>query len=79
MLSKIRRSYGLATMANHFEGQEWFTALQSAPQRFALGDYREAESVVFDHAGDHVYVTTEKRNAPLLRLQLQEKQVQVDE
>jgi hypothetical protein len=61
------------------EGQEWFTALQSAPQRFALGEYREAESVVFDHAGEHVYVTTEKRNAPLLRLQLQEKPVQVDE
>ena len=60
------------------EGQEWFTALQSVPQRFALGEYREAESVVFDHAGEHVYVTTEKRNAPLLRLQLQEKQIQVD-
>jgi hypothetical protein len=61
------------------EGQEWFAALQSAPQRFTLGAYREAESVVFDHAGEHIYVTTEKRNAPLLRLPLREIQVQVDE
>lgn len=58
------------------EGQEWFAALQSAPQRFDLGEYREAESVVFDHAGEHIYVTTEKRNAPLLQLQLQPQEKQ---
>lgn len=51
--------------------ESWFATLQSTPQRFDLGEYREAESVVFDHTGEQVYVTTEKRNAPLLRLQLQ--------
>lgn len=59
--------------------QDWFTALQSAPQRFDLGEYREAESVIFDNAGEQVYVTTEKRNAPLLRLQLQQGPGQTDE
>ena len=59
--------------------QDWFTALQSAPLRFDLGEYREAESVIFDHAGEQVYVTTEKRNAPLLRLQLQQSPGQTDE
>lgn len=53
--------------------QSWFATLQSTPQRYDLGDYREAESVVFDHTGKQIYVTTEKRNAPLLRLQLQQE------
>ena len=61
------------------EGQEWLAALRSAPQRFVLGEYRTAESVAFDNAGEHLYVTTEKRNAPLMRLRLQEKKFLVDE
>jgi len=59
--------------------QNWFETLQSVPLRFDLGEYREAESVVFDHAGEQIYVTTEKRNAPLLRLQLQQNPGQTDE
>ena len=59
--------------------QDWFAVLQSAPLRFDLGEYREAESAVFDHAGKQIYVTTEKRNAPLLRLQLQQDPGQTDE
>jgi len=59
--------------------QDWFETLQSVPLRFDLGEYREAESVVFDHAGEQIYVTTEKRNAPLLRLQLQQNPGQTDE
>jgi hypothetical protein len=53
--------------------QSWFATLQSTPQRFDLGTYREAESVIFDQAGEQIYVTTEKRNAPLLRLQLRQE------
>ncbi|RLA34497.1 MAG: hypothetical protein DRR15_08935 [Gammaproteobacteria bacterium] len=59
--------------------QDWFATLQSAPLRFDLGEYREAESVVFDNTGEQIYVTTEKRNAPLLRLQLQQDSGQTDE
>ncbi len=59
--------------------QDWFGALQSAPLRFDLGEYREAESVIFDHTGEQIYVTTEKRNAPLLRLQLPQNPGQTDE
>ena len=55
------------------EGQDWFVALQNAPLRFDLGEYREAESVVFDSTGEQIYVTTEKRNAPLLRLRLNQE------
>ena len=53
--------------------QSWFETLQSTPLRFDLGEYREAESVVFHHTGEQIYVTTEKRNAPLLRLQLRQE------
>lgn len=52
--------------------QSWFATLQSTPLRFDLGEYREAESAVFSNAGEHIYVTVEKRNAPLLRLQLRQ-------
>ncbi len=50
--------------------QSWLSALQSTPLRFDLGAFREAESVVFDNTGENIYVTTEKRGAPLLRLRL---------
>jgi len=53
--------------------QSWFATLQSTPLRFDLGEYREAESVILDHSGEQIYVTTEKRNAPLLRLPLQQE------
>ncbi len=53
--------------------QSWFAALQSVPLRFDLGEFREAESVVFDNVGENIYVTMEKRNAPVLRLRLDQE------
>ncbi len=49
-------------------GENWFEALQSTPLRWTLGDLREAEAVAFDASGQSVFVTVEKRNAPLLRI-----------
>lgn len=64
-------TYKAAYYFSREEGQDWFAALQNVPLRFDLGEYREAESVVFDSTGIQIFVTTEKRNAPLLRLQLE--------
>lgn len=51
-------------------GQTWLETLNSKPEVFALGEFSEAESVVFSSDGKHAYATTESRNAPMLRVEL---------
>jgi len=45
-------------------------ALGRAPFGLSLGRLRGAESIAFGHGNDVAYVTTERRNAPLLRIDL---------
>lgn len=66
-------TYRAAYVFTRERGQTWFDALRMEPKRYALGQYKEAEAVVFSNSGTQLYVTTEKRNAPLLQLELRHK------
>lgn len=48
-------------------GEDWLDALNRRPRRISLGRIPNAEAVVIDHNGSNVYVTIEKKNAPLYR------------
>ena len=51
-------------------GQTWLDTLNSNPEVFVLGEFGEAESVVFSSDDKHAYATTEDRGAPVLRVRL---------
>ena len=51
-------------------GQQWIEAMQSAPTRAGLGGLTLAEAITFSHDGNSIFVTSEKQNPPLLRLDL---------
>ena len=51
-------------------GEDWFTALQRRPVALSTGDWGEAESVAFNASATAVYVTTEGKGAPLVRIDL---------
>jgi len=54
------------------DNEPWEEALRRAPLGLPLGRYRDAESIAFASRGDRAFVTTEKKNAPLLRVDLAE-------
>jgi hypothetical protein len=51
-------------------GEDWFAALQRRPVALSTGDWGEAESVAFNATATAVYVTTEGKGAPLVRIDL---------
>ena len=63
-------TYRATYVFKRVSGQSWFDALRMEPERFALGQYNEAEAVVFSSDGASLFATTENRNAPLLKLEL---------
>lgn len=50
--------------------ESWIDALQRRPTVIGITKNREAESVAFDAAGDAIFVTIERRNAPLIRFDI---------
>ena len=52
--------------------EDWMEALSRSPLGAPLGRYRNAESIAFGSDGSHAFVTTEKKHAPLLRIDLRE-------
>ena len=52
--------------------QSWFNALQGEPEKIEMSGVKEAEAVAFSADGAAVFVTTEKRHAPLLRFEIRE-------
>jgi hypothetical protein len=49
-------------------GQSWETALADFPKVLELPSLKQAESICFSADGRHLFVTSEKRPAPLLRI-----------
>lgn len=48
--------------------EDWLTALRTSPVVVELGNYRKAESVTFSNDSLSVYVTFEKKHAPVLQI-----------
>ena len=51
-------------------GEAWTETLLRSPLGASLGKYANAEAIAFDDDGSHAFVTTEKKHAPLLRIDL---------
>lgn len=49
---------------------DWRDVLQTAPRRLPLPAMRKAEAMAFDHAADAIFVGSEKRPTPFLRIPL---------
>ena len=52
--------------------QSWFEVLQGKPEKIEMSGVKEAEAITFSADGAAVFVTTEKRHAPLLRFEIGE-------
>lgn len=50
--------------------QSWLEALNTAPRRFSIGNLENAEAVAFSDPHGTVIVTGEKRNSPVIRIDL---------
>ncbi|MEM6639857.1 MAG: hypothetical protein AAF610_08135 [Pseudomonadota bacterium] len=50
------------------DGESWRTALQRPPEPIALPRLKQAEALAFDANGRDLFVTSERRSAPLIRL-----------
>ena len=55
---------------SHLEGEDWASALQRSPLAFDLRNIRNAEAIAFSPDGRSLFVTVEKRRAPLIRIDL---------
>jgi hypothetical protein len=51
--------------------QSWYEALQGEPEKIGMSGVKEAEAIAFSADGVAVFVTTEKRHAPLLRFEIE--------
>lgn len=51
--------------------ESWLDATMRSPLGVSLGKYRNAEAIAFAVSGDLAFVTTEKKHAPLLHIDLQ--------
>ena len=54
--------------------EEWTDALRRAPLRFRLGDIRDAEALAFGADARSLYLTVERRRAPLYRIEFLESE-----
>jgi endonuclease/exonuclease/phosphatase family metal-dependent hydrolase len=52
------------------QNESWLDALSRAPLEASLGKLGNAESIAISNDGKYVYVTVEKKHAPLLRIDL---------
>jgi hypothetical protein len=61
-------TYGDAFLFSRSGGESWAEAFARSPRRIALPRLRQAEALTFVPDGHTLYVTSEGRRAPLLRL-----------
>lgn len=52
-------------------GEDWTAALARAPLRLGIEDIRNAEALAFCAGGRSIFVTVEKKHAPLVRIDLE--------
>lgn len=55
---------------SRIEGESWSSALERSPLAFDISNIRNAEAIAFSPDGRSLFVTVEKRHAPLIRIDL---------
>lgn len=61
-------TYGGVFLYRRDVGEDWFDAMQRRPVVISKTSNRQAESVAFSEDGNSVYITIEKKHAPVFRL-----------
>lgn len=61
-------TYGGVFLYRRDVGEDWFDAMQRRPVVISRTRNRQAESIAFSEDGDSVYITIEKKHAPVFRL-----------
>ena len=49
-------------------GEDWLSALQRPPLAFPIDNIRDAEAIAFAPGGESIFVTVEKKHAPIVRI-----------
>lgn len=73
--SLVVLTYGSAWYFSASQGSSWLNVLATQPTEVTLPPLKQAESAAFDASGKHIYVTSEKLPAPLLKLPLKQAKV----
>ena len=68
--SAVILSYSALYQFEKAAGESWIDAMQFAPVRADHGSMEFAEAITFSKDGDSIFITSEKQNPPLLRLDL---------
>jgi len=63
-------TYGGMYFYARSDNESWLAALQKPPLGLGLRKVRNAESITFSSSGDAAFITTERKHAPLLRVDL---------
>jgi len=64
-MSAVILTYRAIYLFRRSAGKSWIVALQAPPAGRSLGEIRAAEAVSFDVSGQGIFVTVERRHAPL--------------
>lgn len=64
-------TYGDAYLYRRTSGEAWASVFSRSPERLRMPFRRQGESVCFDAAGQHLYLTSEQRPAPVWRVDLE--------
>jgi hypothetical protein len=64
-------TYGYIFLYRRPAGHNWDTALNRPPETLSLPPLEQAESICFGHTGRNLFVTSERRPAPLLNIDLE--------
>ncbi len=64
-------TYGAVYYYARLPGEDWVAALSRAPLRLGIENIRDAEALAFCDGGTSIFVTVEKKHAPLVRIDLE--------
>lgn len=64
-------TYSAVYYYSRMPGEDWVAALARPPLRLGIEDIRDAEALAFCAGGPSIFVTTEKKHAPLVRIDLE--------
>lgn len=64
-------TYGAVYYYSRMPGEDWFAALSRSPLRLGIEDIRDAEALAFCAGEPSIFVTAEKKHAPLVRIDLE--------
>ncbi len=69
-------TYGAVYYFEREADEDWTAALARRPLGFDIRRVRDAEALAFGHDGKTLYITTEKRNAPIVMIEILDEETE---